>query len=242
MVDIRQGDCLDLMCSIDEQSVDMICCDLPYGITNNAWDKVIPFESMWDQYHRVIKPDGAICLFAVEPFATRLRSSNMKEYHYDWCWFKHSKTGFLNARRQPLRAYENILVFYKKQPVYHGELLSGPLSPNKVSRNSSSNYRTTSGKIRPGFHHPFKSNIIDCKSVACSNEKALHPTQKPVGLMEFLIDTYTDEGDTILDNCMGSGTTGVAAIRRHRNFIGYELDSRYFSVAQIRMNEIIENG
>ena len=236
------GDCLELMKTIDDKSVDMILCDLPYGVTNCKWDTVIPFEPLWEQYNRIIKDNGAIVLFGSEPFASKLRLSNLKMYKYDWVWVKNKGTNIGNSHKQPLRKSENICVFYKKQPfyVYKGEKLEKPYSHTLPIHNGSGNSTlggcnnlTENGeRIYNTYTRKCKHNIL---SFPIQTKGNLHPTQKPVALLEYLIKTYTNEGETVLDNCMGSGTTGVACKNLNRGFIGIEKDDNYFNIAKNRI-------
>ena len=230
MIKLLNGDCLELMKDIPDGSIDMILCDLPYGITKCKWDSVIPFDSLWAQYNRVIKDNGAIVLFAQGVFTHKLAMSNIAHYKYEWIWRKSFATGFLNSKKIPLRAHENILVFYKNPPTYNPQFTQG--KP----------YKTKNGALSPVYDENFASvetvsdgrrypiDVLDFKI-----EKGLHPTQKPVALLEYLIKTYTNEGETVLDNCMGSGSTGIACKRLNRNFIGIELDKNYFDVAKERI-------
>ncbi len=223
------GDCLEKMKDIPDKSIDMILCDLPYGTTQNKWDVVIPFESLWGQYTRIVKDNGAIVLFGNQPFTSILISSNIKEFKYQWVWEKSKPTGFLNAKKQPLRTYEDICVFYKKQCAY---LPQGISETNKlVKRTNRGNYGECS-KTTTQTTTGYPKNIIKFKSI-----DGLHPTQKPVALLEYLIKTYTIEGETVLDNCMGSGSTGIACINTKRNFIGIEKDDKYFEIAKKRIEE-----
>ena len=238
MIDLRCGDCLELMKDIPDKSIDLILCDLPYGTTKCNWDTVIPFEPLWEQYSRIIKDNGAIVLFGSEPFSTTLRYSNLKNYKYDWKWIKTKPSGHLNAKKQPLRSYEDICVFYKKQCTYNPQnLIYGEFNNNRPSRS-----KKTKGSYTYGIEKDF--DISKCKgypknllNFSNKNNKLLHPTQKPVALLEYLIKTYTNEGDVVLDNCMGSGSTGVASINTNRNFIGIELSEEYYNIAVRRINE-----
>lgn len=232
---IKQGDCLELMKEIPDGSVDMILADLPYGTTKNEWDKCIPLDLLWEQYKRVIKENGAMLLFAQMPFAARLVNAEPKLFRYDWIWQKTMSTGFLNANRMPLRVHENILVFYKRLPTYNPQMTDGD---SYVVRHviNSSNY---------GKHNPIttvcdgKRFPVDIITFSNGNYKSLHPTQKPVALLEYLIKTYTNEGETVLDNVMGSGSTCVAAINTNRQYIGFELDEAYFFTAKQRIEEAL---
>lgn len=239
MINLYYGDCLEIMHQIPDKSVDMILCDLPYGTTSCPWDIVIPFDKLWKQYNRVIKDNGAICLFASEPFASNLRLSNFDAYKYDWYWEKERGTGFARANKQPLRKIENICVFYKKQPFYDsiGEKLSKPyrhaLPIVKSNSDNVGNANLDNGeRVYSLYEYSKKHNLL---RFARKTKGSLHPTQKPVELCEYLIKTYTNENDTVLDNCMGSGTTGVACKHLNRNFIGIELDHKYFEIARNRI-------
>lgn len=240
---LLNGDCLKLMKDIPDKSIDMILCDLPYGTTACKWDTVIPFEPLWAQYKRIIKDNGAIVLFGSEPFSTELRHSNLKMFKYDWIWKKSRKTGFPNANRQPLRNYETISVFYKKQCNYIPQGLVLLDKSKKVNRmkpkNETVNAGENDGSLIGEYEVLFKnypSQIIEFSSIG----KTVHPTQKPVALLEYLIKTYTNQGETVLDNCMGSGSTGVACVNTGRKFIGIELDEHYFNVAKKRIEEAQE--
>lgn len=241
MYKLLQGDCLELMKDIPDNSVDMILCDLPYGTTSNKWDKVIPFEPLWEQYNRIRKENAAIVLFSQMPFSVDCVNSNRKQFRYEWIWQKSQGVGFLNANKMPLRSHENILVFYNKLPTYNPQFTSG--KPYRHGENgSSSNYRELlpHSTINDNGKR-FPKDILKFTSVNCSSQKKFHPTQKPVDLLEYLIKTYTNEGDLVLDNCMGSGSTGVAALNTGRNFIGMELDEHYFEVAKERIEGVVNN-
>lgn len=237
MIDIKQGDCLELMKDIPDKSVDMVLCDLPYGTTRNKWDSVIPLNKLWEQYERIIKDNGAIVLFSQMPFSAELVHSNLKLFKYEWIWQKDNGTGFLNAKKMPLKIHENILVFYKKLPLYNPQMRTG-FKPYKCKQGRhSTNYGAyEQGHITESNGERYPIDIIKFKK-----DSGLHPTQKPVELLEYLIKTYTNENETVLDNCMGSGSTGVACINTNRNFIGYELDEKYFEIAGKRMNEAMCN-
>ena len=229
------GDCLELMKTIDDKSVDMILCDLPYGCTNaRNWDNVIPFKPLWEQYNRIIKDNGAVVLFGIEPFSSELRVSNLKNYRYDYVWNKNQGTGFLNANRMPMRSHEMISVFYKKLPQYNKQMRCGFKPYSAVNKNETTVYRqfksVTSTSV-DGERYP-----ISILEFPCVNQKdRMHPTQKPVALLEYLIRTYTNEYDIVLDNCMGSGSTGVACKNLNRGFIGIEKDDNYFNIAKNRI-------
>lgn len=229
-MNLMQGDCLELMKDIPDKSVDMILCDLPYGTTRNKWDSIIPLEPLWEQYERIIKDNGAIVLTAQTPFDKVLGASNLKMLRYEWIWEKNRGTGFLNAKKMPLKRHENILVFYKMLPTYNAQGLK-PYGKLTQRGSSGENYGDGIGLENFQEFTNYPTDII-----AFSHDKSnLHPTQKPVPLFEYLIKTYTNEGETVLDNCMGSGTTGVACKNLNRNFIGMELDETYFNVAKDRI-------
>jgi DNA modification methylase len=229
---IIHGDCLEVMQEIPDRFVDMILCDLPYGTTACKWDTVIPFEPLWAQYERIIKTNGAIVLFGSEPFSSALRMSNIKNYRYDWVWVKSRKTGFLNAKKRPLPNHENVLVFYNSRCIYNPQMKV--VKERFVSR--SGEYQGY-GKHFPlnssngGKQYPF--SVIEFQSIS----HPVHPTQKPVALFEYLIKTYTNEGETVLDNCIGSGTTAIACINTGRNYIGIEKDETYYDIAVKRIAE-----
>ena len=231
MIQLLQGDCLELMKEIPDKSVDMILCDLPYGTTACKWDMIIPFELLWKQYERIIKDNGAIVLTASQPFTSALVMSNPKLFKYEWIWEKEQGVNFMLSKKQPMKVHENILIFSKKQIKYNPIMtigrpyISGKGTSGDVTGNVTK-IQTKNGGTR------FPKSIIKI-----NRETGLHPTQKPVALFEYLIKTYTNEGETVLDNCMGSGTTGVACINTNRNFIGIELDPEYFKIAEKRINE-----
>jgi site-specific DNA-methyltransferase (adenine-specific) len=241
MVDLKLGNCLELMKTIERNSIDAIITDPPYGTTACKWDSVIDFKLMWEQLNRIIKPNGAIVLFGSEPFSSALRMSNIKNYKYDWIWEKTQATGHLNAKKQPLRSSELISLFYKKQCTYNPQKTQGHKPMNTgVRRLSVQNKTEVYGKATKEL--PFGGNTdryprtnIVFKSDKQTNYK--HPTQKPIALMEYLIKTYTNENETVLDFTMGSGSTGVAAKNLHRNFIGIEIEDNYFNIAKDRINK-----
>lgn len=229
MIQLMQGDCLELMASIPDGSVDMVLCDLPYGTTQNKWDSVIPFETLWAHYWRVLKKNGAVVLTAAQPFTSALVMSQPKAFKYQWVWEKSQATGHLNAKHMPMRIHEDVLVFAIGKPIYSPQ----GLEPyNKITRrgNNGTNFGVSGLENFQEFTN-YPRSILRFKN----DSKTKHPTQKPVALMEYLIKTYTNEGETILDNCMGSGTTGVACVNTGRNFIGIERDEKYFQIAQERI-------
>lgn len=228
MIKLMQGDCLELMKEIPDQSVDMILCDLPYGTTQNKWDSIIPFEPLWVQYKRICK--GAIVLTAAQPFTSALVMSNIQEFKYQWVWKKSKPTGHLNAKLQPLRNTEDVVVFYRSQPTYHPQGVRP--TDVMVSRTNRGNYGECSKTTRQTITG-YPTTVLEF-----STENGIHPTQKPVALMEYLIRTYTNEGEIVMDNCMGSGTTGVACMNTGRKFIGMEQDAKYFEIAQKRIHDV----
>ena len=240
-IDLYNGDCLEIMKNISDKSVDMILCDLPYGTTACKWDTVIPFEPLWEQYNRIIKYNGAIVLFGSEPFSSALRMSNIKNFKYDWIWDKVNRyTGYGSCKYAPLKRYEIVSVFYKSKPTYNPQMMQG--KPYKKTGDYSSKIYGTD-KIKKhgknnGERYPF--NILQYKGDDKKNG-FLHPTQKPVALLEYLIRTYTNEGETVLDFTMGSGSTGVACVNTNRRFIGIELDDKYFEIAKQRIDAAIRD-
>ena len=233
MIKLLQGDCLELMKDIEDKSIDMILCDLPYGTTQNKWDCIIPLDLLWAQYKRIIKDNGAIVLFSQMPFTATLVASNLKMFKYEWIWDKVIGTGFLNAKKAPLKSHENIVVFYKKLPVYNPQMRTGFKPYSITSGSKSSNYGTYHSVNTSSDGERYPVSILEYSNV--SHKDRLHPTQKPVTLLEYLIKTYSNEGDTVLDNCMGSGSCGVACVNTNRNFIGMELDKTYFDIAKQRI-------
>ena len=234
------GDCLEKMKDIPNGSVDMILTDPPYGKTACKWDSVIPLEPMWEQWKRIIKPNGAIVLFGCEPFSSALRMSNIKQYKYDWVWQKDKATNHLNAKRMPMRRNEIISVFYKKQCLYIPQLQKKDpknIRPPTTKRKQAENYgKMTASSLRAiPVEMSYPNETLKFRGCFGDKGKSKHPTQKPVALMEYLIKTYTNEGETVLDFTMGSGTAGVAAVNLNRNFIGIELDEDYFRMAEKRI-------
>lgn len=226
--ELGHGDCLELMQSTPDGSVDMILCDLPYGTTKCKWDTVIPFEPLWAQYQRIAKRNAAIVLTAQCPFDKALGASNLPMLRYEWIWRKESGSGHLNAKRSPLKDHENILVFYAAPPTYNPQMRTG-FKPYtcKQGATKSENYGAQTGALTVSDGERYPLTVIDFPR----DRSKVHPTQKPVALMEYLIRTYTQEGETVLDNCMGSGTTGVACANTGRRFIGIEKDTKYFAIA-----------
>jgi len=239
-------DCLEGMKYIKDKSIDMILCDLPYGTTKNKWDSIIPLDKLWKHYNRIIKDNGVIVLNSQGLFTGELMLSNKKYYKYTLIWEKDNITGHLNAKKQPLKKHEEILVFYNKQPTYNPQFTEGtPYQYSHYNYNTnSSNYNNQNGcgQIKnDGKRYP--TSIIKIKKPNPKQEKILHPTQKPVELCEWLIKTYSNEGNLILDNCFGSGSTFIACINNKRNFIGFEMNDTYFNLAKERINKhILDNN
>lgn len=230
MLDINKiynMDCLEGMKLIPDKSIDCIICDLPYGTTACKWDSIIPFEPLWEQYNRIIKDNGAIVLFGSEPFSTELRHSNIKMYKYDWVWEKEQGANFMLCKYQPYKVHEIISVFSKKKHNYFPQMtdgkpyVSGKGTSGEITRNVVKVQTKNNGTRYPRSIQRFNTE----------KNKSVHPTQKPVALIEYLIKTYTNEGELILDNCIGSGTTAIAAINTNRNYIGFELDEHYYNIA-----------
>ena len=237
-IELMKGDCLEMMKEIPDGSVDLILTDPPYGTTACKWDSVIPFEPMWAELKRVIKPNGAIVLFGAEPFSSLLRCSNIKDFKYDWVWEKSKATGFLNSKRQPLRAHEIISVFYSKPPTYTPQMTEG------VAYNKGVRKEQTQNDVYGSFDQvEVKSDGLRFpRSVqyfkTAESEGGFHKTQKPVALLEYLIKTYTQENETVLDFTFGSCSTGVAALNTNRKFIGVEVEEKYFDIGASRMEGV----
>lgn len=229
---IYHCDCLKGMKLLPDRSVDMILTDLPYGITANSWDCIIDLDRLWAEYKRIIKPNGAIVLTAQCPFDKRLGMSNSRWLRYEWIWEKSRATGFLNAKKAPLKSHENILIFYDRAPRYNPQFSKG--KPYRIAR--AAHFSANQGQIigatvgdNSGYRYP--RSILRFASEA----RTIHPTQKPVALFEYLIRTYTDPGGLVLDSCLGSGTTAIACLNAGRRFIGFELDQKFFDIAQRRI-------
>lgn len=238
-IQLMQGDCLELMKGIPDGSVDMILCDLPYGVTRNQWDTIIPFDSLWSEYDRITKENAAVLLFSSGLFTAKLMMSNQKQWRYNLVWDKVLTSGFLNANRMPLRQYENICVFYKTAPVYNPQKRKGVKShgKGKPRESKTTNYGKHGWVDNVDLHGDMKYPTDILRHQRPAAGKGLHPTEKPVSLLEYLVKTYTNEGDLVLDNCMGSGSTGVACVNTGRRFIGIELDPGYFEIAEKRINQ-----
>jgi DNA modification methylase len=283
---ILVGDCIELMKEIPDDSIDMVLCDLPYGTTQCKWDTIIPFEPMWAEFNRVCKINAPMVFTASQPFTSQLINSNIKNFKYTWVWEKSKATGYLNAKRMPMRAHEDICVFYRKPPVYNPQMTQGTPYDKGVAHRPTEVYSQQGQKKRNARRKELKAlnsedvvrelranglsedgdigqnieRLVDlikpCKihvknatglryprtvqyfKTAESEGKTSHPTQKPISLFEYLIRTYTNEGDVVLDNCIGGGTTAIAAIRAGRRFIGIELDSEYVSIANERIEKL----
>ena len=235
MSKIIKGDCLKIMPTLTSESIDMILCDLPYGTTRNKWDVIIPFEPLWAEYTRIVKPNGAIVLTAAQPFSSMLVMSKPDLFKYEWIWEKTIASGQLNVNKQPLRKHESVLIFYSKQPTYNQQFTPGkPYSINRKPTFDGPGYnkQTNSTKNNNGYRHP--ASII---KVSNPRIKGGHPTQKPTELFEYLILTYTNERETVLDNCIGSGTTAIACINTNRHYIGIEKSNKYYNRAIQRIKE-----
>ena len=243
MYKLLQGDCLELMKKIPDKSIDMILCDLPYQRTQNQWDIMIPIDKLWEQYNRVIKDNGCIALFSDGMFMAELMMSNKKMWKYNLVWDKVLPSGFLNANRMPLRSHEEICIFYKKQPIYNPQKIKGKPNhskgkPKDCENNNYGDFEFVDNSKELGdMKHPVSIVRFSKPHPSVS----VHPTQKPVEICEWLIRTYTNEGMLVLDNCMGSGSTGVACVNTGRNFIGIELDENYFNVAKNRIESVNKN-
>jgi len=235
MSKIIQGDCLEVMKDIEDKSIDMILCDLPYGTTACKWDTIIPFEPLWEQYKRIIKDNGAIVLTASQPFTSALVMSNIKMFKYEWVWEKSKATGYLNSKIMPMIAHENILVFGEGKLIYNPQKISGtPYNKGKAHRPTDvyGSQTKTLVKNDDGTRYPRTVQYF----ITAEREGRFHPTQKPVALFEYLIKTYTNEGDLVLDNAAGSGTTGVACKNLNRNYILIEKEPEYVEIINKRLS------
>jgi len=244
MINIKQGDCLELMKEIPDKSIDMILCDLPYQETGNKWDKFVNLKQLFNEYKRIIKDDGCIALNGTFKFGTHLMNIAPDLYKYEWVWEKDNGTNAPNVNLQPFRVHEYIFIFGK------GRVTNGNRTPMKYypQKTKGKPYKQKSGRMSENWKGGLNNIITDNKDglrhpktiQKFNRDRGYHPTQKPVALLEYLIKTYTNEGETVLDNCMGSGSTGVACINTNRNFIGYELDEKYFEIAEKRLNECVK--
>lgn len=233
---LAHGDCLEVMQDMDDGSVDLILADLPYGTTRNKWDSIIPLDKLWESYWRILKKDGAVVLTAAEPFTSFLITSQLKHFRYDLIWRKNKASGFLNAKRQPLRAHEQILIFSRKAPRYNPQKTIGHKPGNAATRTKQSdNYGTANASSYGGSTERYPLSVLDFAVLNNDSPERVHSTQKPVDLMAYLIRTYSNLGDLVLDNTMGSGTTGVACVREGRRFRGIEKERKYFDFAHERI-------
>ena len=244
--ELYNDNCLEVMKKLPENYIDMVFCDLPYGTTQNFWDNIIPFDELWEQYNRVVKDNGAIVLTAQQPFTSKLIVSNLSCFRYEWIWEKNKSTGHLNAKKMPMKSHENVCVFYKNLPTYNpqkttGHKPFGAVKPkdnipepevkrnyNHVSKQFGNDGKTTDRYPRSVQKFPVINN---------DNKEKWHPTQKPVGMIEYFIKTYSNENDIILDNCMGSGSTGIACFNSNRKFVGVEIDKEYYEMAKARIDD-----
>ena len=233
---IYNRECITGMSQLPDKSIDMILCDLPYGITDCSWDGLIPFHQLWEQYERVIKDNGAIVLTACQPFTTQLIASNRKLFRYCWYWLKNQVTGFPFSKYQPLRCVEEVVVFYKRPPTYNPQGLVELEKPRMQRKTSRRDCVYKSDSLENQYVVRYVNYPRQTLQIKC--ERGLHPTQKPVALFEYLIRTYTNKGDLVLDNCIGSGTTAVACINTGRDYIGFEITEEYYNIAIIRAEKI----
>lgn len=234
------ADCFDILPFVPDKSIDAIIADLPYGKTRNKWDSILPLDKLWAEYKRILKDKGVVVLFASQPFTSILVTSNLSWFKYDWAWKKEKGTGHLNAKKQPLRDKEDILVFYQKQPTYNPQMTKGESykriggSKNSLNKGNYGKTKESYDTISEGYRYPKTIQFFPSDSQRFGS---LHPTQKPTELMEYLIKTYTNEGDMVLDNVMGSGTTNLAAMKLNRKSIGIEKDQQYYNIAVQRLLE-----
>ena len=240
-IELYCGDCLDVMKDIPDKSVDMILCDLPYGTTACKWDSIISFDKLWEQYNRIIKDNCAIVLFGIQPFTTIMISSNINNFKHQWIWNKKNGSNFMQLKHHPNKIHEDIIVFSnnRKTVNYYPQMIKGKMrtkGSEKILNEDGVYYAHTKTKTKNDLYYP-KSIIEFSNAGRTGKAKKMHPTQKPVELLEYLIKTYTKEGEVVLDNCMGSGSTGVACKHINRKFIGIELDEKYFEIAKKRIEE-----
>ncbi len=232
------GEAIEEMSKLESKSIDLILCDLPYGTTQCKWDTIIPFDKLWEQYSRLIKDNGAIVLTASHPFAANLVMSNPKLFRYSLVWEKSKSTGYLNSKKMPMRSHEDILVFYKNLPTYNPQMTEGEPYDKGTAHRPTDVYREQKGEIHvkneTGKRYP---RSVQYFKTAESEGKVYHPTQKPVSLMEWLIKTYTNEGEIVLDNCVGAGTTAIACIRTNRKFIGIDISQEYVDITNDRIQQ-----
>jgi len=231
------GDCLDLLPTIADDSVDMLLVDLPYGTTACKWDSIIPLDKLWEQYNRICKESAAMVFTAAQPFTTILAASNIQNLKYEWIWEKPQGTNPMNAKVMPLKSHENILVFYRKKPIYNPQMWYS--TPYSGFKSDTAKIGEVYGQAQSKHRDNPEGSRYPKTVLKFKQEKGLHPTQKPVELMEYLIKTYTNPGNTVLDNTMGSGSTGVAAVQCGRKFIGIEMDSEYYKLAKQRIESTV---
>jgi DNA modification methylase len=233
---IHFGDCIEVMAGLPANSIDMVLSDVPYGQTQNAWDKPIPFEPMWEQLLRVAKPTAAIVLMAAQPFGSKLICSNLRDFRYDLIWKKNKPTGFLNAKKQPLRIHEHAMVFYRKPPFYAPQMTTGHKPGNYARRiQHSSNYGAQTPTVYGGSTERYPTSVLEIPIINNDDPDKYHPTQKPVDLMAWLIRSYTMPGAVVLDFAAGSATTAIAAMREGRQFVCIEQHPDYFEIAESRI-------
>ena len=237
MVELHHEDCLKILPTLSDNSVDMLLVDLPYGTTACKWDSIIPLDKLWEQYNRICKQNAVMVFTAAQPFTTVLASSNIKNFKYEWIWEKPQGTNPMNSKVMPLKSHENILVFYRKKPTYNPQMWYS--TPYSGFISDSSKIGEVYGKQQSKHRDNPEGSRFPKTVLKYKQEKGLHPTQKPVGLMEYLIKTYTNEGDIVLDNTMGSGTTGLACMNINRHFIGIESNKKYYNIAKDRLNKPI---
>ena len=237
MVNLLLGDCLELLPTIADNSVDMLLVDLPYGTTACKWDSIIPLDKLWEQYNRICKENAAMVLTAAQPFTTILAASNIQNFKYEWIWEKPQGTNPMNAKVMPLKSHENILVFYRKKPTYNPQMWYS--TPYSGFSSNTSKIGEVYGKQQSKHRDNPEGSRYPKTILKFKQEKGYHPTQKPVELMEYLIKTYSNEEDTVLDNTMGSGTTGVACVNTKRKFIGIESDPNYYEIAKQRIGGVV---
>ncbi len=234
--ELLHGDCLDKMSSFKDGIVDLVICDLPFNTTNCDWDCAIELDDLWDHYDRLVKADAAILLFAQLPFNITLGISNMRQLRYEWIWEKTTATGHLNAKKMPMKAHENIMVFYDSLPTYNPQKTTGHKPVNSYTKHQDDGEiygKTQVGITGGGSTERYPRSVLTFPTD--KQKSALHPTQKPIALLEYLIKTYSNEGDIVMDNTFGSGSTGVAAANTNRNFIGIEKDDHYFELGKVRI-------
>lgn len=244
-INLMNGDCLEQMKNIPDNSINLILTDPPYGTTACSWDIVIPFDDMWNELNRIIAPGGAICLFGSEPFSSLLRISNLNSFKYDWIWSKNKGTGHLNAKKMPMKYHEIISVFSNSPITYYPQMTDGH-NPMNYAKNKQNNINSSHGSVISNAGSTLRNprSIIEFKTVnndGSTDGGRFHPSQKPVALLEYFIQTYTKINDTVLDFTMGSGSTGIACVNLERNFVGIEMNEEYFNIAQTRINEAIES-